>query len=326
MSQLTFLQSLFHGLPDTAWLEFAALWPTGRAGAEEHPSPLIFNARANRAPDLRKLALLNQQGYGIHYGLTAKARPTRRGHRSREGDAAWCTVLWVDIDLDTSPYANALGALTALQMFTPCPTAIVWSGGGYQALWRITPLAIDEALRPRLRAILRGLALALGGDTACAELSRMFRLPGTLNTKPKRHQAECKVIELRPWEYVLETFAEYERLGAPPPKPAEAQPAMPIPADGRLHLPGWVLRYLAEGRPEGQRNRTLYGAAIEYRAAGYSYEEAERDLLARGLADGLDEHEIRATIRSAWQSNKGTPTVSRHISARLRKPWPKDKD
>jgi hypothetical protein len=219
--------------------------------------------------------------------------------------------------MEHSPYRSRQEAFEAIQTFTPCATAVVDSGGGYQLLWRIEPVEVTDANRSHLRAILRGLALTLHGDVACAELSRLFRLPGTLNTKPARHWAECHLIDTLPWVHPLSHFEQFAELGAESPALPELPP---LPEGARLRLPGWVLRYLKEGRPEGRRNRTLFGAAVAYRANGYSQAEAERDLLPRALADGLPEREAKTTIRSAYRTNIGAPNVPLHVRARLRRP------
>jgi hypothetical protein len=304
---------VYAGLPSDAWCEFVALLPSERR-APGLRSPVVLSCRLDGWPALSALLRLNQQGYGIHYGLTAKATRPPRWRRSTESDARWLAVLWADIDIGET--LTRQQAFQAIQEFSPCPTAVIDSGGGYQVLWRIEPTEITDANRQHLRNILRGLALALRGDVACAELSRLFRLPGTLNTKPMRHWSECRLVDILPWVHPLSAFERYAELGAPPPAP----PLPSLPDGARLALPGWVQRYLQEGRPEGRRNRTLFGAAIEYRANGFSQAEAERDLIPRGLADGLTEREIRTTIRSAFRSALGTPNVAPHIRARLRRP------
>lgn len=315
---ISFLQHIYHGLPDDLIAEFAIMAPSGR---NLNPRHQFYHVRldADMTAVLRGLWIFNTYGYGIHYGLTVRSRIPPRGHRNCEDDAAWCSVLWCDVDFDTMPHGSRKAAFEAIQAFQPAATAIVHTGGGYQVLWRIEPVSITDETRPVLRHTLRGLALALGGDVACAELSRLFRLPGTFNTKPSRHWAMCELVgDPLPLEYHLDDFAEYTKLGTPPPADMTPLPEIPL-ADGvRLPLPRWVEDYLAHGRPEGQRNRTLFGAAIECKANGWGQGEAEALLLPRALADGLDEQEARRTIASAYRSTiTGRPNVPRHIAARL---------
>ena len=62
------------------------------------------------------------------------------------------------------------------------------------------------------------------------------------------------------------------------------------------------------GAPNGTRNQTLYrvasAVAAQVRAGQIQQDEAERQLHLAGLAAGLEEHEIRASIRSAMRHAK----------------------
>ena len=63
----------------------------------------------------------------------------------------------------------------------PRPTAIVFSGGGYQAFWKLeTPIAITPENIEAIEMYNIGLADALGGDH-CHDISRVMRLPWTMN-------------------------------------------------------------------------------------------------------------------------------------------------
>ncbi len=312
-----FLQHIYHDLPGDCRAEIACMAPPGRA--IDGPARRFYYPRLG--DDFRlwpRLWALNTAGYGIHYGLTAKSRAPARGHRSNEADTAWASVLWCDVDFDTMPHTSRQAAFAAIQAFTPAATAVVFSGGGYQVLWRIEPVAVTAESRLVLRHTLRGLALALGGDAACAELARTFRLPGTFNTKPTRRWAMCELVgDPLPWQHNLAAFVEYTALGIPPPR----QTCDVRLADGaRLALPRWVQRYLEAGAPGGRRNRTLFGAAIEAKANGYDQAEAAALLLPRALADGLSENEAKRTVASAYRSEiTSTPNLPRHIAARLPK-------
>ncbi len=68
----------------------------------------------------------------------------------------------------------------------------------------------------------------------------------------------------------------------------------------RPPLPRRTLEYLERGAPEGSRNSELFEAACQLRDAGIDQGEAEPQLVARALADGLGEDEARSTIRSAF--------------------------
>lgn len=61
----------------------------------------------------------------------------------------------------------------------PPPSAVIQtSAGKYQVLWRIHGYSIPEQ-----EAILKSLAESFGGDRACTDCARVFRLPGFFNRK-----------------------------------------------------------------------------------------------------------------------------------------------
>ena len=52
------------------------------------------------------------------------------------------------------------------------------SMGKYQVIWRVKGFTIPEQ-----EAMLKGLAETFGGDRACTDCARVFRLPGFFNRK-----------------------------------------------------------------------------------------------------------------------------------------------
>jgi hypothetical protein len=65
----------------------------------------------------------------------------------------------------------------------PPPTCVVFSGGGYQAFWKLeTPIPINGDVERAERAKLFNLKIEqlLGGDH-CHNIDRIMRLPGTVN-------------------------------------------------------------------------------------------------------------------------------------------------
>ena len=72
-------------------------------------------------------------------------------------------------------------------------------------------------------------------------------------------------------------------------------------------LPKRTADYLQNGAPEGRRNAELFDAACQMRDAGQSRADAEESLLARAVADGLSETEVRQTIHSAFSHTAREP-------------------
>jgi hypothetical protein len=66
----------------------------------------------------------------------------------------------------------------------PGPPLAVSTGRGLQLAWLVTPTKNRAA--PKARATMRGLVrllVSFGADPACTDLTRVFRLPGTVNSK-----------------------------------------------------------------------------------------------------------------------------------------------
>jgi predicted P-loop ATPase len=84
-------------------------------------------------------------------------------------------------DIDTGLYLHAdlddVQALASLERFSPRPTAVLFSGGGYQAFWR---LAEPCSNLDTLEEANKRLAAALQGDKV-QNADRLMRLPGTIN-------------------------------------------------------------------------------------------------------------------------------------------------
>jgi RecA-family ATPase len=75
----------------------------------------------------------------------------------------------------------------------------------------------------------------------------------------------------------------------------------------RPALPPRTLDYLAHGADEGRRNAELFDASCQFRDAGFGFDEAESQLLARAALDGLSESEARTAIRSAYTHTARDP-------------------
>src|SRR5690606_4155355 len=74
----------------------------------------------------------------------------------------------------------------------PPPTAVVFSGGGHQALWRLrepVPIEGDLARAEDVERYNIALGALLDADHA-HDISRVLRLPGTLNLPNRRKRAK----------------------------------------------------------------------------------------------------------------------------------------
>lgn len=301
-SRSAFWEALYGAIDPQLWIELRCIHPlTGEVKqlwAHPHKSSPVF----------AKADALNREGYAIYFAPCPRTR--------QQGDtdsAALLPALWVDLDCDDDP-AQREQALSRLRAFTPAPSLILDSGGGWHAYYLLTePLPLtDHTTRQRASALLKGLSAALGADPEYVKsVASLMRLPETVNTKPERKGARVQIRECNPGHrYPVAAFAWLE------PSPPSHTPAMIDRSpwnDGHAPLPQVTLAYLAHGASNGSRNQALFAAACQFRDAAYPQPEAETQLIPRYLADGGDEtpavreREARATITSAYQHTPRDP-------------------
>ena len=102
-----------------------------------------------------------------------------------------------------------------LQEVMHLPSKIVHSGGGLHGYWLFKEAlpATTENIE-RVEGLLQLLADHLGGDPACAEASRLMRLPGSHNTKAGAW-IEARVIADRATRYELDDLADWLETASP---------------------------------------------------------------------------------------------------------------
>jgi hypothetical protein len=104
---------------------------------------------------------------------------TRAGTDGSKEGALETRALWADLDLKNFQGGEA-EALEVVKAFPPKPSFVVKSGHGWHLYWLLRK---PVAASPELEAYLKGIAKALRADPACAEISRVMRLPHSFNRK-----------------------------------------------------------------------------------------------------------------------------------------------
>jgi hypothetical protein len=164
--------------------------------------------------DLDEYVLAYNDGHSIYFGVNP---------RSHEGgtraDVACCRSLVADFD--NVPLPIALERVDNAGL--PEPTSVVETGGGYHLYWRLEePIELDlwEGLQRRLIA-------ALDSDPKVCDAPRIMRLPGTVNRKPERDGAPCRVVSLGGDRFTLqELSAPLPRFeSSPSPRASSDQPS-----------------------------------------------------------------------------------------------------
>lgn len=316
-----FIKTLFGHISD-GFIEITYLAPEG---AKLYPHTVVNWAKlplGDIDPELPNIKQMNAKGYSCYFGCTVKARKIDPETRISEGsgkpytfyprakatDALYLTALWVDID-----DATVEGYRKAVSIQPPA-SIIIRSGGGYHAYWLLSkPITIDDSNRVTIKQTLKGMAIACGSDTKVADLARIMRLPGTINTKPGRG-AMCEAFDHLPCYYDYnELELRYAPLAAP--KIPVVQRSIPITAS--TGMARWVEEYLNTGARQGERNNRAFAAMRWLLDNGYSSSQAESMIAQRAAADGLSDDEIRTLVNSAHHAPRGGVELPRHMAIRM---------
>jgi hypothetical protein len=213
---ISFLER-FH--PGTPW----ALATFGPRGDEVGPAQ-TFDPSTEQ-DDAYRFILSLQAKHNIYF--TVNCVGVRISKKASKTDIVEIHYLHVDADLpkdiDWSDPPVVAGAkqhvLERLRAYNPPPTAILWSGGGFQAFWRLSEIIVvngDKELMAPIERRMRAIEKAFGADS-CHNADRIMRLPGTMNvlgpTKVRagRTPERAELIEFHEDRiYDLEDFPELE--------------------------------------------------------------------------------------------------------------------
>lgn len=142
-----------------------------RPAAWLHPDQL-----ATQYDDLLEFADTTRAN--VYFGVCPRVGPGDTSDRSiRTVRCLWC-------DIDSTTPGEAFGRWKDSRI--PMPSIVVCSGSGVHAYWLLTQDVVTSRERARLAVILPNFYRSFGGDHV-QNLSRILRLPGTLNYKDARN-------------------------------------------------------------------------------------------------------------------------------------------
>jgi len=162
----------------------------------------------------------DDRGWNLYAGLARRgeARDAKGRIDASERNLAGCRVIWADLDEGTRDEQ-----LARVAAFPLVPTLLVDSGGGLHPLWQLdTPIACasEPESNTRLRHVLKGVQVVIGGDPAVIDPSRIFRVAGTMNYPNAAKRAKGRVptrsgiLRTSPYTVTLEDFGDLELRGA----------------------------------------------------------------------------------------------------------------
>jgi hypothetical protein len=194
---LDFLQWLHPGEPWT----LTAIVPDGDTKTE------TFTSEAAAADFIRR----HNADRNVYY----QVNPTKRAlsNKASKADIAAAEFVFADLDPRDAEMPEQAKAryLGLLQTFSTPPSAIIDSGNGVQALWRLAQ-PVDLARRDEVEVRTKALILALGGTSGTQNIDRILRVPGTINwpnaKKRKAGRVACMAttIKLNGAAWPLEAF------------------------------------------------------------------------------------------------------------------------
>src|SRR5262245_430692 len=196
------LATIFEAAPEGA-VFLTALGPNG-----------AVHSLASRETDRIETFLQRHDRTGV--GLYFCVSTLRDGANGRsKNNVGWIAGLHADIDYKDHDCAPEEIQRRLDQALLPA-SLVIGTGGGLHCYWLFheAEAATPEAVA-RVEAALHRLADHLGGDPQCAEISRLMRVPGTVNFKRERPSA-VRVLEVRPAaRYELAELEEWLAEGRP---------------------------------------------------------------------------------------------------------------
>lgn len=173
--------------------------------------------------------------FGQSHNLYYSVNPPRHRMAKKADKEDIAAVHYLHVDADPRPGEDLkeereriFGLLTnaagLVERGLPEPTAIIFSGGGFNALWKLrTPLPTDEEDQCDLaERYNRQIELRLKADS-CHNIDRILRLPGTINRPDKKKRLKGRTEALAQLvEFDADRVYGIERFTPAPPKPTPA--------------------------------------------------------------------------------------------------------
>ncbi|MEI8370327.1 MAG: DUF3987 domain-containing protein [Planctomycetia bacterium] len=277
----SFLAAIFE--PDDV-IEFRPLKPASKRWGRLTDLPEV----------IRWVAGENKRGKHAYFG----ANPRRSTGHSDAAGVLLARCLFADFDKGATR-EQALEKIDAAGL--PAPTALLHSGGGIHAWWRLTEPMNDAA---NWTKAMKAIIAAVGSDGSIHDWPRIMRLPGFVNWKYE-HKPAAELLD-------VDTSRVYP-LDRLTPK--------------RLEM-SWLSRdFLEHGEmlPAGRR-QTMFTVACDLNARGWSVDDATARIMERMNTVGLPSEDIedcRRQIANAFKRDR-TPVGAEPVAAVAAEPDDED--
>ena len=215
MDAIDFLRMIYHAAKE----QYTYIW----SRTNENQRKRTNSFRINEIEMLLKVAeRLSEDELNISYSMGLLDYPLGSYERAKSADITGIPCIWCDIDIESEMHGQNQKLAKNIEMahsFLPneIPASIIVdSGYGIHAYWVLNEILSTREVEGQRRAkrILGGMQSVIryrAGDCyidPTADLSRMLRLPGTLNWKNKENPRKCQVIETTGELYRVEELEE----------------------------------------------------------------------------------------------------------------------
>ena len=229
------------------------------------------------APDIiADLTKLGGSATDMYFG--ANPRANKKGGTAKDVNMARC--LYADFDGGTTIEQAKMKIEESL---IPEPTAIVATGGGVHAWWRLSEPCLDMDIHC---AHQKALASRLGSDKCIHDAPRLMRLPGFVNTKYD-HRPLCYVA-------AVDTDNTYSLADFPDPTDGESEQVGVVVPPVPKSMSNLAHRFLNEGyvMPAGRR-QTIYTVACDLNGRQWNEGEATKVIEERAQKLGLSDVDLK---------------------------------
>ena len=180
------------------------------------PGTATRTFKAGQDDDLRRFV----DEYNGRWNCYYHVNPVWKVLRKKASKTDIHSMCWVHCDLDPRPDFplddERQRIRSVILAFKTPPTIVVDSGNGFQCLWKLKhPARVDKSIAQanKLAGYNRWVSQQMGGDIGTVDVSRVLRLPGTINVptptkiKKGRVPSVARLVEHHPDRvYVLNDF------------------------------------------------------------------------------------------------------------------------
>lgn len=254
-------------------------------------------------------------------------------------------LTWLHVDIDpraghdiAAERRRILDKLRNPPNGIPRPTCVIFSGGGYQAFWRLNePFKIEgeEARYEEAKLWNLHLERVLGGDH-CHNVDRIMRLPGTVNRPDEKKRAKGRTEELARVEwndgpnYALGEFTKAEAEGGTTSdrKPVAIDPTKVERVEdlGKLPVGDYCKRVIAQGcDPDDPAKYESRSEALFFVCCEMVRREVPDEIIYAVITDPLNN--VSESVRDASNPHEyALRQIARAHKAELARPPVLDKE